>query len=565
MPIIDIPFKRVAIDIVGEIFPASSRGHRYILTVVDFETRYPEAVALKNITTTAVAEALVSIFARVGVPEEILSDRGTQLTSDMMKEVGRLLSLRQLTTTPYHPQCNGLVERFIATLKSMLKRMCSERPQDWDRYIDALLFAYREVPQESLGFAPFELLYGRRVKGPLQILRQLWTREQADPEVRTTYQYVVDLRNRLEETWEMAHEELRKHQVIQTRQFDYSAKDRTFKHGDLVLILLPTSDNKMLMQWRGPFKVLERVQGADYRIQVGHKQKVIHANLLKRYLTAEPESPEGTPKSADPTENESEAEEVQAVLWEKAENLKDQGTELETLNSLRKEMVKDVKINPELSEEQQAEVRALLDQYTYIFTDVPSITNVSEHVIQLNSTEPIKGRAYSLPHSLRKTLDKEIDNMLAMGIIEESTAAYASPVVMVEKPDGTKRVCVDYRRLNCVTVFDPEPMPTAEEIFAKLSGDRFFSEFDLSKGYWQVPVREQDRDFTTFICRRGLFRFRVMPFGLVNAPATFSRLMRRVLRNTQNTDNYLDDVLAHTPDWPRHSRTPSFLRMHSES
>jgi len=108
--------------------------------------------------------------------------------------------------------------------------------------------------------------------------------------------------------------------------------------------------------------------------------------------------------------------------------------------------------------------------------------------------------------------------MLAMGIIEESTAAYASPVVMAEKSDGTKRVCVDYRKLNCVTVFDPEPMPTAEEIFAKLSDDRFFSKFDLSKGYWQVPEREQDRDFTTFLCHRGLFRFRVMPFGLVNAP-----------------------------------------------
>jgi len=139
----------------------------------------------------------------------------------------------------------------------------------------------------------------------------------------------------------------------------------------------------------------------------------------------------------------------------------------------KKGEVKDVKINPELSEEQQAEVRALLVQYTDIFTDVPSNTNVSEHVIQLNSTEPIKRRAYSLPHSLRETLNKEIDNMLAMGIIEESTAAYASPVVMVEKPDRTKRVCVDYRRLNCVTVFDPDPMPTSEEICAKLSGDGF--------------------------------------------------------------------------------------------
>jgi len=93
MPIIDTPFKRVAIDLVGEIFPASSCGHRYILTVVDFATRYPEAVALKNISTTVVAEALVIIFARVGVPDEVLSDQGTQFTGDLMKEVGRLLSI----------------------------------------------------------------------------------------------------------------------------------------------------------------------------------------------------------------------------------------------------------------------------------------------------------------------------------------------------------------------------------------------------------------------------------------------------------------------------------------
>jgi len=188
MPIIDTPFKRVAVDLVGEIFPASSRGHRYILTVVDYATRYPEAVALKNISTTTVAEALVSIFSRVGIPEEVLSDQGTQFTSHLMKEVGRMLSMKQLTTTPYHPQCNGLVERFNGTLKTMLKRMCAERPKDWDRYIDALLFAYREAPQESLGFAPFELLYGRSVNGPLQILRQLWTKEQNDPETRSTYQ-----------------------------------------------------------------------------------------------------------------------------------------------------------------------------------------------------------------------------------------------------------------------------------------------------------------------------------------------------------------------------------------
>lgn len=99
---------------------------------------------------------------------------------------------------------------------------------------------------------------------------------------------------------------------------------------------------------------------------------------------------------------------------------------------------------------------------------------------------------------------------------------------MVKKAVGSNRVYVVYRRLNKITIFDPEPMPTADEIFAKLSGDRYFSKFDLSKGYWQVRMREQDKDYTTFISHRGLARFRVMPFGLVNDPATFSRIMRKL-------------------------------------
>ena len=109
MPLIDKPFKRVTIDLVGPISPPSEDGHRYILTLVDFSTRHPEAVPLKNIHTETVAEALVDIFSRLGVPEEILSDLGTQFISDCMKEVTRLLSIKQLTTTPYHPYAEETV------------------------------------------------------------------------------------------------------------------------------------------------------------------------------------------------------------------------------------------------------------------------------------------------------------------------------------------------------------------------------------------------------------------------------------------------------------------------
>ncbi|KAL8593285.1 hypothetical protein ACOMHN_009938 [Nucella lapillus] len=219
-PLIDTPFCRVAIDLIGPIAPCSGSGHRYILTMVDYATRYPEAVALKRMETEVVAEGLVEVFSRVGVPSEVLSDRGSQFTSGVMREVSRLLGVTQLYTTPYHPQSNGLVERFNGTLKGMLKKLCEERPSDWDRYIPAALFAYREAPQESTGFSSFELLYGRTVKGPVSILKELWSKEQETEEVKTTYQYVVDLRNRLEEMCQFAMESLQQARVSQKRQFD---------------------------------------------------------------------------------------------------------------------------------------------------------------------------------------------------------------------------------------------------------------------------------------------------------------------------------------------------------
>ena len=116
MPLIDTPFKRVAVDLVGPIYPPSESGHRYILTLVDYATRYPDAVPLKSITTESVAEALVDMYSRLGVPEEVLSDMGAQFVSECIAEVSR-------------PMCNGLVEKFNGTLKCMLKRLCSEQPK----------------------------------------------------------------------------------------------------------------------------------------------------------------------------------------------------------------------------------------------------------------------------------------------------------------------------------------------------------------------------------------------------------------------------------------------------
>ena len=124
MPIIEQPFKRVTIDIIGPLTPKSENGHKYILTIVDYATKYPEAITLRTITTKSIADALVPVFSRVGLPEEILSDQGRQFTSDLMGEILKLVQIKRLTTTPYHPMYNGLVESFNGVLKQM-REFCS--------------------------------------------------------------------------------------------------------------------------------------------------------------------------------------------------------------------------------------------------------------------------------------------------------------------------------------------------------------------------------------------------------------------------------------------------------
>ena len=146
-----------------------------------------------------------------------------------------------------------------------------------------------------------------------------------------------------------------------------------------------------------------------------------------------------------------------------------------------------------------------------------------------------------------------------MGIIERSDSPYTSPIVLVNKRDGTNRFCVDFRKLNKITVFDAEPIPSQEEIFTRLANDHYFTKLDLSKGYWQIPVHPEAREKTSFVSPSGLYQFRMMPFGLVNAPATFSRMMRSLLHGISQVDNYIDDILIHTSTWEMHMKILSEL------
>ena len=128
----------------------------------------------------------------------------------------------------------------------------------------------------------------------------------------------------------------------------------------------------------------------------------------------------------------------------------------------------------------------------------------------------------------------------------------SSPIVLAPKKDGDYRFCVDFRRLNAVTRKDAYPMPRVDEIFDKLGGASYFSTLDLASGYWQVPVNEEDIGQTAFTVGSNHYEFTVMPFGLTNAPATFQRMMTKLLHGIKGCLVFIDDIIIFADTWDEH-------------
>ena len=276
------------------------------------------------------------------------------------------------------------------------------------------------------------------------------------------------------------------------------------------------------MQWRGPYTVESRVGANDYRVKMGSKTKTYHINMLKKYISREHE---GNVVPVDDTDGGTVA--VAGVIHQDVDPELGEVHDLEGYR--QREGVRDVKLGDELPEDQRRVLKDLVRRYPDVFTDMPGETDVIQHQIRLTDDTPIRCNPYPLPYAMREELRNEVDIMLEMGVVRPSTLPYASPIVMVKKKDGSNRVCVDFRKLNKITEVDPEPMRTAEDLFRRLSGKKYLSKIDLTKGYWQIPVAPEDVHKTAFVTPDGQYEFTRMPFGMVNSGATLVRGLRKIL------------------------------------
>ncbi|UYV71491.1 K02A2.6-like [Cordylochernes scorpioides] len=214
-------------------------------------------------------------------------------------------------------------------------------------------------------------------------------------------------------------------------------------------------------------------------------------------------------------------------------------------------------VDERLDKEQKSMIADCLEKYSEVFDFERksfSTTSNVKHKIDTSDSRPIKQRPYRVSPVEKRAIQTEVDKMIKMGIVQPSESPWSSPVVLVKKKDGSWRFCVDYRKLNKVTKKDVYPLPRNDDVLDSLTGAKFFSSMDLLTGYWQIEIDEEDREKTAFITPDGLYEFRVMPFGLCNAPATFERMMDKLLAGLKWTIClcYLNDIIVYATSFKEH-------------
>lgn len=539
IPAVGDPFTHIIIDCVGPL-PKSARGNAFLLTIMDRATRYPEAIPLRRITAKLVIQALSRFFTQVGLPLSVQSDQGTNFTSGLFKQVMATLGVRQYRSTAYHPESQGAVERFHQTLKTMCRSFVLETGKDWDEGIHLLLFAIRDSVQESLGFTPFQLVYGHEVRGPLKALKECFLDESAAMPLAA---YVKRFRERMCIAQRVASENLQGAQVKMKAHYDQTHKvqSREFHPGDQVLVFLPLHLSPFQSRFCGPYKVIKKINEVNYVISTPERRKktrLVHINLIKPFHTRSDTENNAPRESQCLLVSSGHEESVDAVVdpvLRNSEVLQNPGEKLAHLPS-----------------EQAAEVLRLLQEHPTLFHDNPSLCPLLCHDVDVKGAPPIRQPPYRLNAEKREVLRQEVQRLLEQGLIEPSLSPWASPVVMVPKSNGKVRMCVDYRKVNAVTVPDSFPLPRMDDIIDDLGQARYVSKFDLLQGYYQLGLTERASQISAFITPEGLYHFKVLPFGMRNAPSSFQRLMNHVVMGLSGVRCYLDDLVVFSDDWGQH-------------
>ena len=303
------PFQRVGMDLLGP-FPLSKKGNRQIVVAIDYLTKWAEVKAMPSGTAIYVADFFVEqIFLRHGAPEQLITDRGKCFVAEIMQAVNKLLTTNHRTTSAFNPSCNGQVERLNHVLADMLSMYVSTDHSDWDETLQYVTFAYNTSRQESTGYAPFYLLYGREPTLPAD-LSFCVDPNPLIPLKEAALTYVHRLRSNLETARRTVLVRMEQVKMKQKVAYDATRREVIYKKGDCVLIFKPIRkigrSEKLLHRWLGPYLVVRQTTPVNYEVILrdGRKKSdIVHVARMKPFfeLEALTDEDEGSSAVANPS------------------------------------------------------------------------------------------------------------------------------------------------------------------------------------------------------------------------------------------------------------------------
>ena len=238
--------------------PTTEQGNRYVLVFQDFLTKWPMVYPLPDKKSLRIASLVNEVSPQFGVPESLLSDRGTNLLSHLMTDVCRLSGIKKLNTTSHHPQCDVMVERFNRTLKTMLRKYAAEFNTQWDRYLSGALWAYHNLPHDSTGEKPSFLLYGVDYRTPTEAV--LLPAHTIEPTEVSDYREEIALL--LSAARRLAAEAIQAAQTKYKAYYDRHSHDMDYQIGDWILVRFPQDETgrlrKLSRPWHGPYRVIDK-------------------------------------------------------------------------------------------------------------------------------------------------------------------------------------------------------------------------------------------------------------------------------------------------------------------
>ena len=276
------PFEKCFLDIVGPLV-LTENGNKYMLTFQDDLTKFSEAIAIPNQEAITVAKAFVTnIICKHGIPETLLTDQGTNFLSNIFKNVCKLLKIKKIQTTAYHPQSNGALERSHRTLSEYLRHFINSQQVDWDEWLPFAIFTYNTTPHTSTNFTPFELLYGEEATLPTSITTK--------PKICYNYDdYVQNIKAKMQTTRNIARDEILKHKNLSKLYYDKKGNIKHFKVGDKVLLHNDSgtlgTNKKFNSKWLGPYEIVSIDSDVNCTILIKKKRMKVHFNRLKYYNT----------------------------------------------------------------------------------------------------------------------------------------------------------------------------------------------------------------------------------------------------------------------------------------